>query len=222
MTVYHQLFWAALAACTLTLVSTYAVADTGFVLKRELDTRGDVTCTSETAFGNLIGDALKKRHGVDIGLVNCAVVSGNKVFAAGSAFTPAHAAAEIAADQTLVIIEVNGGQLLDTLEQAVAALPAASMGFPQVAGLRMDVDLKKPAGTRVTKLTVNGEALDLARSYTIATASALADGAAGYAQFKSARRIETSPVSIAADVSAYVQDNGVDGIKVLGRIEVLK
>lgn len=202
--------------------AAFAMADTDFVLKHDLDTRSDVTCTSETAFGNFIGDALKKTHGVDVAIVNCALIRGNKTYAVGTAFTPAEVAAEIPADQTLAVVELNGGQLLDTLEQAVSALPAAGNSFPQIAGIRMDVDLTKPVGMRVVKLTVNGNALDFARTYTVATTAALADGAEGYALFKSAKRVDAPKVSIAGDVGAYLIKTGVKDIKVLGRIEVLK
>lgn len=222
MTAFSKYFQAAVVAGALAGGSAFAMADTDLVLTRDLDTRSDVTCSSEAAFGNFIGDALKKSHGVDVAIVNCAIIRGNKTYAAGSAFTPVEVAAEIAADQTLAIIELNGGQLLDTLEQAVSALPVAGSAFPQIAGIRMDVDLTKPAGTRVVKLTVNGNALDFARTYTVATTTALADGAEGYVQFKAAKRVDAPKVSIADDVAAYLQKTGVKDIKLLGRIEVLK
>lgn len=222
MTAHSKLLLTAVLAGSMAGSAAFAMADTDFVLKRDLDTRSDVTCTSETAFGNFIGDALKKTHGVDVAIVNCALIRGDKTYAAGAAFTPVEVAAEIPADQTLAIIELNGGQLLDTLEHAVSALPAAGNGFPQIAGIRMDVDLTKPAGMRVVKLTVNGKALDFARTYTVATTAALADGADSYTLFKAAKRVDVPKISIAGDVGAYLIKTGVKDIKVLGRIEVLR
>ena len=222
MTAHSPLLRAAFSLGILACLSATVRADADVVLKRELDTRSDVTCASETAFGNFVADALKKSHGVDVALVNCAIIRGNRTYAVGAAFAPTDVAAEVAADQSLAILELTGAQLLDTLEQAVAKLPAASNAFPQVAGLRMDVDVKKPAGTRVVKLTVNGAALDFARTYRVATTTALADGAEGYGLFKTAKRMDRPKVSIADDVSAYLQKTGVKDVKILGRIELLK
>ncbi len=217
MMAFSKLFRVALCAGACASFSTWARAD--LVLKRELDTRSDMSCTVETAFGNFVTDALRKRHNVDVGLVNCAIIRGNTIYTAGTTFGEAQVAAELAPEQTLALIEVTGTQLLDALEQAVATLPAASSSFPQISGIRMEIDLRKPAGARINRLTVNGTALDFARVYKVATTEVLAAGGEGYAAFKDAKRIDVPQTTIAADVSAFLQDKGVNDVKVLGRIK---
>ncbi|MBL8789677.1 MAG: 5'-nucleotidase C-terminal domain-containing protein [Rhizobiales bacterium] len=203
----------ALAAFSL---PAFAVAD--LVLKRDLDTKSDVTCSSETAFGNFVADAVKKSQGAELAILSCSVITGNRTIAQGTTFDATAAAAEVSADARSIQIEATGMQLLEALEQALASAPAASATFPQVAGVRLVIDLGKPAGQRIVKLTVNGAALDFQKTYRVALNEDMAKSLSALA---SARRIEGQAMPVAADVSAHLQQVGVRDIKVLGRIKTI-
>ena len=58
-------------------------------------------------------------------------------------------------------------------------------GFPQVSGLAFAFDPRKPAGARVTRVTVGGKPLDPGGTYTLATVDFLARGGDGYAALRS-------------------------------------
>jgi 5'-nucleotidase / UDP-sugar diphosphatase len=216
MTIFQTAFRAAL--CFGLLFAVSAQADDHYVLRRDLDTRAVTTCTSETAFGNFVADAIKKRNAADVALISCAVIRGEKLYTPGMSFTPVAVAFELPDERKTTVIEVSGAQLLDAMEHAVSALPEKSSAFVQVAGLRMDVDPGKPPGLRIMKLTVNGNALDFAKQYRIATTDDIAAGGEGFEMLKSAKPL-ASGSSIATDVTAYLNDKGVKDIKVLGRIE---
>jgi len=219
MTLHSRFLKAIACAGALTFFAGPALAVSDMVLVRELDTRSDVTCSSETAFGNFVTDALRKIHGADIGLITCTTIRGNHTYASGTTFDPTAVAAEIAPDAKMVMVEVTGMQLLDALEQAMATAPAMSTIFPQISGVRMVVDPKKPVGQRVVKLTSNAVALDFARTYKLATTE---DTLKAFPSLASAKRVEGQGAAVADDVSAHLQNVGVKDIKVLGRIKFVQ
>lgn len=218
MTVFHRSIRTLACAGALALFASAAVA-ADFTLTSDLDTRAEITCSAETAFGDFVADALKKRHGAEIGIVDCAAIRGNRTHAKGSVFDAAAAAAEISPDAKLVLIDVTGMQLLDALEQAVASVPAPTNAFVQISGIRMVVDATKPAGQRITKLTSNAAALDFAKTYRVATTEAVVKALSA---LTSAKRVDGPATAIAADVSAHLEAVGVRDIKVLGRIKMTR
>ena len=220
MTYVQTALKAVFSAGAMACMAGLAWADGHYVLKRDLDTRMEATCTGESTLGSFVADAIRKSHDADIGLINCAAIRGNKLYAAGSSFTPVAVAFELPQGRKTVVLELTGAQLLDVLEHAVSALPSAAGAFLQVSGLRMDVDVKQPAGTRVIKLTVDGAALDFAKTYKVATTDELSGGAEGFATLKEVKQIETSGSLVATDVSTYLQEKGVKDIKSLGRIKI--
>lgn len=97
----------------------------------------------------------------------------------------------------IVLVPVTGAQLLEALEAACSACPEALGAFPQVAGVTFTVDTTVPyvngaqypdstyyapayPGARVQNVMVGGEALDLNKTYTLATSDFLAAGGDTY------------------------------------------
>jgi len=86
---------------------------------------------------------------------------------------------------------VTGAQLLAALENGVSKYPAMEGRFPCVAGVRFSFDPSKPAGERIAaaRVEVQGEPLDLAREYRLATKEYLATGRDGYSALVGAREL---------------------------------
>ena len=85
---------------------------------------------------------------------------------------------------------MSGATLREVLEHGVArsAEDAEPGRFPQVSGIRFTFDGRRPAGSRIVDLTVNGKPLDAKKTYTLAATDYVAiDGGDGYAMLKSAR-----------------------------------
>ncbi len=94
---------------------------------------------------------------------------------------------------TIVNLEMTGGEIKATLEEAIdfALDPDGSTGaYPYAAGLRFDVDQNEPEGDRVTNIVVrrNGETefapLDPDATYIVATNSFVASGGDNYVTFE--------------------------------------
>ncbi len=90
---------------------------------------------------------------------------------------------------TLVNLEMTGAQIKATVEEGVenAVRPDGSTGaYPYAAGLRWDMDLTQPAGSRASNLEYQAKGstewvpLDMAATYTVVTNSFQASGGDGY------------------------------------------
>ncbi len=168
------------------------VADYESRLGKELDTVVGTTSTpldatevrlvQETALGNLIADAVRADVGADIGLANAGGARGSRVYAAGPltrrTLLSIHPFGNVACK-----IAISGRVLLDALNSGVSKLPAGAGQFPQVSGVTMKVDVRGPPGNRVSDVRVNGEPLDLNRTYTVGLPDFLQKGGDNYSMF---------------------------------------
>lgn len=145
---------------------------------------------AEIEAGNLVADAVRAGANADISLVPAAA------FKPGAS-APRPASAEQAtslvepADDTVVVLGLRGAQILAALERSVSFAPQRSSGFLQVAGMRFSYDADKPGGKRVGEVTVNGAALEAAKTYRVATTKPLANGQQGYFQIWDKSQITT-------------------------------
>ena len=94
--------------------------------------------------------------------------------------------------------------------------------FPQVSGLKFEVDTKAPVGSRISNVQVNGEPLDPARKYKVATNNFMLTGGDGYVPFTKGRVLigTTDGKLMANEVMAYVRKKGTVDAKIEGRVIV--
>jgi 2',3'-cyclic-nucleotide 2'-phosphodiesterase (5'-nucleotidase family) len=92
--------------------------------------------------------------------------------------------------------------------------------FPQVSGLSVVADSAAAPGARVKTIMVNGEPLDMARYYKLATNDFLARGADGYGMLAGKTHVSADSGTrlVALDVIDYVQALKLIDSKVEGRI----
>ncbi|HYL79239.1 MAG TPA: 5'-nucleotidase C-terminal domain-containing protein [Candidatus Acidoferrum sp.] len=167
--------------------------------KLPLDTRGEVVRTQESAVGDLIADLMKEALGADVALVNGGGIRGNAVLPAGP----------LRRDDILKILpfankvvklEVTGEILRAALENGLSQVEKTAGRFPQVSGLRLSFDPKRPAGSRLVSVSVGGRALDPQAHYTLATFDFIQGGGDGYAMLQQARvlvKAENGPMDSA-------------------------
>jgi 5'-nucleotidase len=90
----------------------------------------------------------------------------------------------------VVKVGLSGATLRQVLEHGVArsAEDAEPGRFPQVSGMRFSFDGRRPPGSRIVDLSINGKPLDEKKTYTLAASDYIAiDGGDGYAMLKEAR-----------------------------------
>lgn len=92
---------------------------------------------------------------------------------------------------TLVTIDLTGAEIIESLENGVSQVEDGAGRFPQVSGLHYSFNRSLPAGERIVDVYVETEdgleAIDLAKTYTVATNAYIADGGDGYEAMKKAK-----------------------------------
>jgi 5'-nucleotidase len=94
----------------------------------------------------------------------------------------------------IVKIEVTGRLLKQILEHGVARSGPDEDNepgrFPQVSGVRFEFNPSRPAGSRVSSITVGGRPITDTVTYTLATSDFLVSrGGDGYTMLKDAKRL---------------------------------
>jgi 2',3'-cyclic-nucleotide 2'-phosphodiesterase (5'-nucleotidase family) len=155
----------------------------------ELDTRRLSVRTGETTFGRLVADALRSATGAQVALTNGGGIRGDRTYPAGTVLTRKDILTELPFGNVAVLALVTGADLLAALENGVSQVEDNAGRFPQVAGMSFVYDAARPPGSRVVEAMVDGQPLDPAGSYRLATSDYLLGGGDGYASLTHAKPI---------------------------------
>ncbi len=188
----------------------------------ELDARQITGRSHETNLGSFITDAFRQATNADVALMNGGSIRSNTTYGPG-ALTKRDVLSILPFENTVVKAEVTGAQLRAALEHSVAKIVEESESgrFLQVSGLQFSYDGRKPPGSRVVQVTINGQALDLRKNYTLASGTYLLEGGDGYAMFKGVKYLisaEDAKVD-AVILAAAITTAGTIAPNVDGRIK---
>jgi 5'-nucleotidase/UDP-sugar diphosphatase len=185
-----------------------------------LDSRRATVRTGEAAIGNLVADALREAVKADVAITNGGGLRGNKEYPAGHALTRKDVLTELPFGNRTIKLQVTGSTILAALENGFSEIEDGGGRFPQVSGLEVEYDPKKPKGSRVVVVEANGKPLDVGAKYTIATNDFMANGGDGYVMFREARPLLTARDAklMANDVMAYITLHKTVAPGVEGRI----
>ena len=180
--------------------------------KVDLDGERANVRTGETNLGDFATDAIlwQARQALGEDQVDAALTNGGGIRASIPAgkVTKKDMKTVFPYGNVVTTVTLTGGQLLEALEAATWSAPTSIGAFPQVSGIEYAVNTAVPyvngalypnstyyapaaPGSRVTILTVNGEAFDEAETYTIATNDFTASGGDTYHVFKSCAVYDT-------------------------------
>jgi 5'-nucleotidase len=161
--------------------------------------------TEETNLGDLAADAIKYVSGADIALTNgggirVSIPTGDISYGTLNSVFPF--------GNVVVTLDITGKQLLSALENGTKHCPDASGGFPQVAGIDFEIhtDLTE---NRVQNVKINGETLDLTKTYSLATNDFTQAGGDGYTMLADCKKTGEYGALDEALV-AYIE-KGLDG-----------
>jgi 2',3'-cyclic-nucleotide 2'-phosphodiesterase (5'-nucleotidase family) len=185
-----------------------------------LDTRRTTVRAQESAFANLMADAIRAAVGADVALTNGGGIRADRTYEAGTVLTRRDIQSELPFGNKTILIEVSGADLRAALENGVSAVEEGGGRFPHVSGLTFSYDASKPAGERVTEILVDGAPLDDAATLKLATNDFIGRGGDGYAVFIDQPRIIDANAGslMARQVIDYIDAAGTIAPKVEGRI----
>jgi 5'-nucleotidase / UDP-sugar diphosphatase len=187
----------------------------------ELDSRRAAVRGREAAIGNLIADAMREAVGADVAITNGGGIRADKLYPAGTTLTRRDVLSELPFGNKTVKLEVKGADILAALENGLSQAEEGGGGrFPQVSGMTVAYDVRRPARSRVVEVKVGGRPLDPAATYTLATNDYMARGGDGYAALAGARNLIDPAAArlMASQVIDHVAGRGTVSPKVEGRI----
>lgn len=183
----------------------------------KLEGERDVVRRGESNLGNLITDALRDLTKADIAFTNG---GGMRTSIEEGDITKKDVITVLPFGNLGVMIEVTGQEIKDALEVGVSRYPVAHGAFPHVSGMYYSFDPSQEVGHRVVEVIINGKPLDLKATYKLATNDFIAAGGDGYSMFKG-NKVLGEFSALDEIVIEYLNSNGIEGIEVEGRINVL-
>jgi 2',3'-cyclic-nucleotide 2'-phosphodiesterase (5'-nucleotidase family) len=186
----------------------------------ELDTRRSSVRAVETAFGNLVTDAMRIATKSDAAITNGGGIRGDKQYPAGVRLARKDVLTELPFGNKTVKLSMTGAQLLQALEIGVSQVESSKGRFAQVSGLSFVYDAGKPVGARVKSVKIGDAPLDAAKTYTVATNDFMARGGDGYDVFRAAKVLidANSATLMATQVINHIAAAGTIAPKIEGRI----
>ncbi|MFC7991427.1 bifunctional metallophosphatase/5'-nucleotidase [Streptomyces pilosus] len=130
-------------------------------------------------------------------------------------------------DNTLVAKLMTGAQIRDYLEYSAEYFVRTEAGTPvdvakltnaggrpdynydYVSGLRYEIDIARPAGSRIRNLTHDGVALDDARQFVFAVNNYRANGGGAFPHVASAKELWAESTEIRTRIAEWVTEKGV-------------
>lgn len=152
----------------------------------------------ESALGDLVADSERSSVRADaafitLGSLRADLKKGNVTW--GDLFSVQPFSNQIYA------VGMSGSQIRNVLErQWTDPVPPNSLG---ISGLVYTYDPSRPAGDRVTDVSIGGEPLNPSKTYRVAIVSFLYGGGDGYTEFSNATLLEPGPLDVDA-LSAYI------------------
>jgi len=187
-----------------------------------LDSRKSVVRSQESSFGNLVADALKWGTKADAAFTNGGGIRADREYEAGARLTRRDILSELPFGNVTVLLEMRGADIKAALEHGVSGVEDNAGRFLQVSGINFTYDPAAPAGQRVRSVTVNGEALEAARTYKVATNDYIAKGGDGFAVLKDLPNLidASGATFMATMVMDYIAMKGTVDVGVEGRVRV--
>lgn len=180
----------------------------------------EVCRAMECPMGSLIADAMLDR--VKGQGVVAAIQNGGGVRASIDAgpVTMGEVLTVLPFQNTLSTFEVKGDAIIAALENGVSQIEDGAGRFPQVAGMTYAFDASKPAGERISDVTVAGEALDMGKVYKLVSNNYVRNGGDGYKMFREAMNAYDFGPDLADVTAEYMAKIGPVDAKTDGRITV--
>ncbi len=148
--------------------------------------------SGETNLGDLCADAYRAITGADIAFVEASEIAANISVGKISYNDVIRVLPE---DKSISVAQVSGFDILDALEMSSRLYPDQNSNFLQVSGVTFDIQetvipsvfidsmgnfVSVEDDYRVTNVMINGKALDLMETYTVAGTNDLLNGKTGY------------------------------------------
>lgn len=149
-----------------------------------LDARFQTVRLRESNVGNLMADVVRRAYRADVGFIVGGTIRSDDTYGPGD-ISMSDVLRLFPFDDPCVVLRVTGADLVAALENGFSSTPKMDGRFPQVSGMRVVYDPRRPPGERVTSVAVGDRndsmaPVDPAATYTMATRGYLRLGKDGF------------------------------------------
>jgi 2',3'-cyclic-nucleotide 2'-phosphodiesterase (5'-nucleotidase family) len=179
--------------------------------------------SKESEMGNLMADALRAACHTDVAILTGGTIRGGRFYEPGQSISLKDLLIELPFANFNVVVEVSGAAILAALENGVSQVAGKAGRFPQVSGMQFTYDISQSSGNRIREVSIQGEPLDLFKTYRVATINYMFNGGDGYTMFKEGK-VLLSPlkqISLVDTIADYIKTMTVVECPIEGRIRVV-
>lgn len=169
-------------------------------LSGPLEKEGEGGVGTGGSLGALIADsqlAATRKSGAQIAFINPFGIRTSLVPAADGTVTFGQIYAVTPFNNQIVTMTLTGAQVRAIVEQGLDDSGDKQILSPS-QGMRIAFDMRRPSGSRVTAISLDGKPLDPKKSYRVSVVNFLAEGGDGFAGFKDGTDRVNGPIDIEA------------------------
>lgn len=189
-------------------------------ISRSFNTIRTEVRTKESAFGNLVADAVRDAMQADVAFLNSGGIRGNRYYETGHILTREDIQMEMPFNNTVELFEMTGRQIRQALERGLSCIDLMDGCFLQVSNIKMRYDPNQAVGSRVIDILVGGTPLKPEASYRVGTLNFLARGGDGFDMLQNSPRLTRvgSGKLLWEVVASYLQAQPVIAPSIEGRL----
>jgi 2',3'-cyclic-nucleotide 2'-phosphodiesterase (5'-nucleotidase family) len=188
-----------------------------------LSTKCEVVRKRESAFGNLVADAMHfyfQGQGCDLGIINGGYIRRDYEYPAGYVLSAADLDLEMPFTKSAKLVQISGENLGQALEYMLSAMPFPAGYFPHISSaVRIEYDPNKPPMERIQSFTIAGQALQNNKQYRISISDFMAIGGDANHFFTLGEVVNSGTLSICDLVVDFLQHTKRIQGKIEGRIK---
>ncbi|KAI9892686.1 MAG: hypothetical protein M1814_001106 [Vezdaea aestivalis] len=144
-----------------------------------LDGRFNTVRTRESNLGNFICDLMRYYYNADCAIMAAGTLRGDQIYPPGVLKLKAILEC-LPFEDPVVVLRLDGFQILKALENGVSKLPALEGRFPQVSNITFAFSGSAPPMSRISSVKIGDAPLDPNRKYVLATRGYMGRGKDGY------------------------------------------
>jgi 2',3'-cyclic-nucleotide 2'-phosphodiesterase (5'-nucleotidase family) len=162
------------------------------IFLNSVNTKREVVRKKESIFGNLLADAVKDYTGAQVAIINGGSIRGETLYTKNHAITRKDIVKELPFRSKVKLLEVNGKQILDAIENGLSLLENTKGRFLHFSGINIIFNPNAKVGQRVKSIFIQGKKLNINESYKLATSDYIASGGDGYTMFLDSQSLQYS------------------------------
>lgn len=143
----------------------------------------------ENGFANLVTDALREHLSADAMILNGGSIRGNVRYEAGYEINRGDIQRELPFGNRSALLNLSGAAILETLEHGIDCGLREDGCFVHVSNLTVRYDSRKPKGSRVVSVMINGNPLQETELYRVAVSDFMAEGNDGFTILADAEKL---------------------------------